>query len=312
MVEPLFQVRAEKETNKEGVFVIEPLVRGYGQTLGNSLRRVLLSSIRGAAVTWVKIAGIRHRFATMEGLREDMVDLLLNIKKIRLSYKGDKPEKITLDKTGPGEVKAGDIVVPPMVKIINPELVLGSLASKKNRLKVEMTVESGFGYSLGEEREAELLGDIPLDAVFSPVLEVSYKVEATRVGRRTDFDRLVLVIKTDGSVAPAAVVKESAVILVEMFNQIINPKKLPKKEKETKGEDVSREVLSLTVEELSLPTRIANALRKGGYKTVADLVAIDLSELVKVKNLGEKSVRTVNAALVEKGIDFEKIKKSRA
>lgn len=301
MLKPIFSVKTEKETAGYARFVVEPLEPGYGQTLGNSLRRILLTSTVGAAVTKIKVDGVRHRFSTLEGLSEDMIDFILNVKKIRLSYTGNKPAKLVLDKKGPGEVCAKDLKIPATVKIANGDLVLGNLADKKSRLKADLWVESGVGYLPAENREAsKVMGEIPVDASFSPVLNVSYQIEKTRVGRRVDLDRLILEVKTDETVAPADAFHQAAEILVAYFRQIVNPQAAPEKE-----EIVSvghSEVINLTVEELNLPTRIANALRKGGFGTVGELIKADPALLGKVKNLGEKSIKVVNAALAEKGV----------
>ncbi|HUW21360.1 MAG TPA: DNA-directed RNA polymerase subunit alpha [Candidatus Bathyarchaeia archaeon] len=304
MLEPIFTIKAEKEVEGFAKFSIEPLEQGYGHTLGNAIRRVLLSSIPGAAVTQVKIKGVKHRFSTLEGLREDIIELILNIKNIRLVYEGKKPEKITLEKTGPGEIRASDITTPATVKIVNPELVIGYLASAQNTIKAELTVERGFGYLPAEGRASNVLGLIPIDAVFSPVLSVNYKVESTRVGRRTDLDQLILEITTDKTVSPSETLKMAAKILIDFFKQVVNPKKPPKEEREEKP--VFSELLNLTVEELNLPTRIANALRRGGFGTLSDLIQAPLENLLKVKNLGEKSIKIISAALDEKGFSLKK------
>jgi DNA-directed RNA polymerase subunit alpha len=302
MLDPIFSIKSKKETTDYGEFILEPLEKGYGQTLGNALRRVLLTSLPGAAVTQVKITGVRHQFSTLEGLREDIVELLLNIKQIRIKYKGKKPAKMKLDAHGPGEVKAGDIKAPADVEIVNPELVLGQLADKKNTLKAEMVVESGFGYLPAEERKGGGLGVIPVDASFSPVKRVNYRLEATRVGRRTDLDRLILEISTDKAISPSDALKEAAKILTAFFHQIVEPKEVPVKEEK---EELPSEVLRLTVEELNLPTRIANALRKGGYEAVGDLTAATAADIAKVKNLGEKSTKIIQAALAEKDVGLK-------
>jgi DNA-directed RNA polymerase subunit alpha len=303
MIDPTFTIKAQKETADYGKFIIEPLEQGYGYTLGNALRRVLLTSLPGAAVTQVKIAGVRHQFSTLEGLKEDIVELILNIKQIRLKYKGEKPVKIKLDVKGPGEVKAGDLETPAGVKIVNPEHLLGKLADKKSRLKVEMVVQSGFGYLPAEEGKGSVLGIIPIDASFTPIRRVNYKVEATRVGRRTDLDRLILELVTDKTIAPSEALKEAAKILISFFSQIVEPK-IPPAEEEKK-EEFTSEILRLTVEELNLPTRIANVLRKGGYETVKDLTLAVPADIVKVKNLGEKSIKVIQAALAEKGVSLK-------
>ncbi len=306
-MEPLFQIKKKKETNDFGYFVIEPLEQGFGQTLGNALRRVLLSSLQGAAITQVKINGVRHKFSTLEGLKEDILELILNLKQVKVGYDGQKPVKLTLDKTGPGEVKAGDIKTPAKVEIANKDLVIGNLASKNNRLKAEMIVESGCGYLLAGEKETKKMGEMLIDAVFSPVCQVNYRVEATRVGRQTDLDRLVLEITTDGTLKPSQALKRAAETLASYFHQIIKPKKAPRKKK--RKFEVPDLTMNLTVEELDLPTRIANALRKGGYDTVGKLVEAKEADLAKVKNLGEKSIKIVKAALSQKEVNLKEEKK---
>lgn len=303
MLDPIFSIKSQKETADYGEFVFEPLEQGYGHTLGNALRRVLLTSLPGAAVTQVKIGGVRHQFSTIEGLKEDMVELILNIKQIRLKYKGEKPVKIRLEAQGPGEVKTGKIKAPAGVEIVNPDHILGHLADKKSILKLEMVVESGLGYLLAEERKSDALGVIPVDASFSPVIRVNYQVEATRVGRRTDLDRLILEVTTDKTIPPGEALKEAAKILAAFFKQIVEPKEVSVEEE--KKDELPSEVLRLTVEELNLPTRIANALRKGGYETVADLTAATVADIAKVKNLGGKSTKVIQAALSEKEVSLK-------
>jgi len=306
MIKSLFRIKKEKETKDFGCFVIEPLEPGFGYTLGNALRRVLLSALPGAAITQIKIAGVKHKFSTLEGLKEDIIELILNLKQVKVSYDGRKPAKLILDKTGPGEIKAGDIEVPAKVEIINKGLVIGNLATKKNRFKADIMVESGYGYLPAEERKTEKLGEIPIDALFSPIRQVNYRVEATRVGRRTNLDRLVLEITTNGSFKPSEALKQAAQILVDYFHQIVEPKRMPREKK--KKIEAPNLVLRLTVEELDLPTRIANALRNGGYGTVDKLVKADEVDLTKVKNLGEKSIKIIRATLAQKGVSLREKK----
>lgn len=301
MITPTFQIKTEKETADYGVFVLEPLQQGYGQTLGNSLRRVLLSSLPGAAIIQAKIAGAKHLFSTLPGMKEDITELTLNLKKVNFQYSGDEPVKITLDKTGPGVVKAGDFKTPASVKVINKDQILANLTDKSSRLKGEFLVESGFGYVPFEEREGGEIGVIPLDAIFTPVIRVNYHVSATRVGRITNFDKLTLEIWTDGSVSPKEAFLESAKTLRAFYDQAISPKEIKKKAPEV--ETVSDEAL-LTVEELELPTRIINALIKAGCKTVGDLQKTGSKKISKVKNLGGKSLKIIQAALAEKGVSL--------
>jgi len=303
MITPTFQFKTEKETADFGVFVLEPLQQGYGQTLGNSLRRVLLSSLPGAAIVQAKISGVKHLFSTLKGLKEDIVELTLNLKKVRIRYSGNKPVKITLDKTGPGPVTAGDFETPAGVEIVNKDLVLGTLADKSSRLKGEFLVESGYGYVPFEERESGEIGVIPLDAIFTPVTRVNYHVSATRVGRVTNFDKLTMEIWTDGSISPKEALIQSAKTLTDFFDQIVNPRET-EGEISAKEEKVAEET-SLSIEELELPTRIVNALLKVGIRNVADLQKAGRKKISKVKNLGGKSLKVIEAALAEKGLELE-------
>lgn len=301
MNEPIFETIEEEHKGNYAKFVITPLEQGYGNTLGNSLRRVLLTSLPGAAITSVKIAGVKHQFSTLKGMKEDIVEFVLNLKKVRVSYEGDKPAKGSLVVKGPGEIRAKDIEVDPTVKITNPELVLAYL-NKDSSISAKMEMEAGSGYSTSEDRKTGEIGVIPLDATFSPVIRVNYKIEETRVGRLTNYDKLILEIWTDGTIAAKEALVTASKILVSYFNQIVNPKKIEKKEEEKKDE--LGLIGKLSVEEINLPTRVANALVKAGYDTVEDLVKTKRSELVKVRNLGEKSVKIVEAALGEKGLNL--------
>ena len=305
MIKPTFQLKIEKDLADFGVFTMEPLQQGYGNTMGNALRRVLLSSLPGAAIVQAKISGVKHLFSTLKGLKEDIVEFTFNLKKVRLSYEGDKPVKITLDKTGPGLIKAGDFKTPPTVEIINKDLVLGTLADKSSRIKGDFLVESGYGYLPSEERESTgEIGVIPLDAIFAPIRRVNYHVGATRVGRVTNFDKLTLEIWTDGSISPKEALLEAAKTLTAFFDQIINPKEVAKEEKVQLKEKASEESL-LTIEELELPTRIVNALLKVGLKTVGDLQKAGRKKIAKVKNLGGKSLKIIEASLAERDIILE-------
>jgi len=305
MIKPTFQLKIEKGLADFGVFTLEPLQPGYGNTVGNALRRVLLGSLPGAAIVQVKISGVKHLFSTLKGLKEDIVEFTFNLKKVRISYKGDKPVKITLDKLGPGLIKAGDFKTPPSVEIINKDLILGTLADKSSRIKGEFLVETGYGYVPSEEKEPTgEIGVIPLDAIFSPIRRVNYHVGATRVGRVTNFDKLTLEIWTDGSISPKDALLEAAQTLTAFFDQIVNPKEVTKEEKIPAKEKVSEESL-LIIEELELPTRIVNALLKVGLKTTGDLQKAGRKKIAKVKNLGGKSLKIIEASLVERDITLE-------
>ncbi len=304
MVEPSFTIKVEAEKSGYGRFSIEPLEQGYGQTLGNSLRRVLLTSLPGAAITSIKIEGVKHQFSTIPGMKEDVVEFILNLKKVRLNVEGSDNVTLTLSKTGPGEIVAGDIEVPAGVTIVNPELVLATLADKKAEVDMQLIVTRGFGYvSVDDKREAEI-GTIPVDALFSPIARVNYRVEATRVGRMTNLDRLVMEVWTDATIAPLEALKSSARILVSYFQQVFEPRTEGVAEAVSAPATLSDEVLKMRIEELDIPTRIVNALSKANLETIGQLLAAPRSELLKVKNLGAKSLGIVEEKLKEKGISL--------
>lgn len=304
MKQPFFEIKKDSSKSQENYakFTISPLEAGYGHTLGTSLRRILLSSLTGAAITKAQIASVKHQFSTLKGLKEDVVEFILNLKQIRLIYKGTDPVKLTLSVKGPGIVKAGDIKAPASVKIINPDLVLANLA-KSGKLEVKMEAETGVGYSSSEERKTDRVGLIPVDALFSPVVKVNYTVEETRVGRKTNFDKLVLEIWTDSTLKPEEALVKAAEIAVSYFKQIVSPQQEEKKEEEEKVDSLGP-VGNLSVEEIGLPTRVANALVKAGYDTVKKLAKAEKKDLVKVRNLGEKSLKIIRIALAEKGVEF--------
>ncbi len=298
-----FAVQQDNATGTSATLIIEPLEQGYGHTLGNALRRVLLASLPGYAITKIRVAGVEHQFSTLEGLKEDVVELVLNLKEIRIKSDSTVAGVMRLDVKGPKEVTGADIVAEGGFEVVNKEVHLATLAAGKT-LKVEMMVEPGFGYSMAVDRKDVTIGEIPLDALFSPVVKVSYNVEATRVGRRTDFDRILLDVQTNGTITPLDAVREAAQILARQFSQIFNPVLPAAPQEEVKLSPEEAEILRLTVEELDLPTRIANALRKGGFKTVGDLAGAPKEVVAKVKNLGGKSVDLIDEALKKKGVSL--------
>ena len=301
MFEPNFKIKAQEERDDYGKFIIEPLDQGFGHTLGNALRRILLSSLPGAAVTTIKIEGVKHQFSTIPGLSEDVVEFILNVKKIRFKLSKNELVKVTLSVRGPGKITAGDLKLTSGFEVANKDLYLGTLADSKSKIEAEMTVEPGFGFLPAEEQKTGAVGIIPLDATFSPVLRVNYKVEATRVGRMTNLDKLILEVWTDKTIDPLSAVRSTAKILVSYFLQIYEPKAVP-----TEGvavtPAVSDEILKMTIEELDLPTRISNAFKNGGIETVGQLLGTPKKELMKIKNLGGKSITTVEEKLREKGV----------
>lgn len=299
MLQPTFKIKPDIKKANYGKFILSPLAQGYGHTLGNSLRRVLLTSLKGAAVSEIKIKGIKHQFSTIPGVSEDVVQIILRLKKIRLALESEKAVKMILKAQGPGEVKAGDIKAPPQVKIVNKDLTLATLSDKKTKLEIEMKVEKGLGYVLSEDRKVEEMGVIPIDSIFTPVTKVNYKVEETRVGGMTNLDKLILEVWTDGTVRPFETVRQAAKILVSHFKQIYEPKIEPFKEEEISL--LPEEALKLTVEELELPTRVTNALFKEGLKNVSQILSLSKKELFEIKNMGAKSVSLVEERLKERG-----------
>lgn len=303
MQNPNFKIETEKEEKDYGKFIIEPLEQGYGHTIGNALRRVLLSSLPGAAITQIKIDGVKHQFSTFSGLKEDIVELILNIKKIKLKLLSQDKTELKLKVNGPKQITAGDIEPNSNVEIANPDLYLGTLADKDHKLNATLTVEAGFGYSLSEEREKGEIGTIPLDALFSPIVRVNYKIEATRVGRATDFDKLVLEIWTDGTILPKDALKFAAKNLVTYFMQVYEPKVASEQASDVVVTPmISDEILKMTIEELDLPTRITNSLKNGDIETIGQLLGTPRKELLKMKNLGAKSLSAVEEKLREKGV----------
>jgi len=302
---PAFSLVVGESTSQNlGQLIIEPLEQGYGHTLGNSLRRVLLTSLPGAAITAVTIDGVDHQYSAMSGMSEDVVELILNLKQVRIKADHEGKGTLKLSVKGAKDVTAADIDCEAGFSVVNPELHIATLAKGKT-LEIEMSVETGMGYRLASEVKSEVIGQIMIDALFSPVMKVSYKIEATRVGRKTDYDRIVLSVQTDGTISPQEAVEQSARILARQFTQVFEPVMPEVKAEAPALSPEEAETMKLTVEELDLPTRIANALRKGGFKTVGDLLASNKGVISKVKNLGGKSVDLINEALSKKGVSIE-------
>lgn len=307
MVEPTFKIKEEKVTDEYGEFVIEPLEPGYGHTLGNALRRVLLVSIPGAAVTSVKISGAKHKFSTIPGLKENLVDLLLNIKGLNLRLLDSKAQStVKLSVKGPKEITAADLELPEDVEVVNKDHYIGSLGDKKAKLDIEFTVEKGMGYSLANERKVSTLGVIPTDAVFTPIKRVNYEVSATRVGRQTNLDKLTLQVWTNGVVKPREAVDDAARILSSYFFQVFEPKaSVSAVESPVSYSGASEATLRMTVDELDLPTRIYNSLRNGGIETISQLLETPRKELISMRNMGGKSIGVIEEKLKEKGISLQ-------
>lgn len=308
----LDQIKTQKikEDQTSGTFVIEPLDPGYGHTIGNSLRRVLLSSLPGAAITQIQIEGVKHQFSTLPGMVEDIIEFILNVRNIRLKIALDKPVKLILSERGPKEVKAKDIKVPAGVEIVNPNLTLAHLSDHKAKLSATMTAEVREGYVFQEEHPKNEIGVIPLDAVFSPVRRVSYQIEATRVGRFTNFDKLTLEIDTDGTILPSEALSLAAKILVDRIRLIFEPVGEPKRIlEEDLTKVVSDDTLSQTLEELDIPIRQVNALKKKKIVSVGDFLNAPREERLKIKNYGPKSDDQIISKLESLGIPQEALRK---
>jgi DNA-directed RNA polymerase subunit alpha len=303
------RITAEEIEDNKGSFTVEPLDRGFGYTFGNSLRRVLLSSLEGAAVTSVKIEGVAHEFTTLKGVREDVTDIILNLKNLICLLHGDSPEiEVRLDKKGPGAVTAADIEAPADLEILNPELEVANL-SDKGRLEITLTIGRGRGYVPAELNRGpeHTIGVIPVDSIFSPVRRVSYEVEAARVGQRTDYDKLTLDVTTDGSLAPRDAIGQGAEILIRQLAIFTDLERI-EGFGETVGEETGVEapqahgMENFPIEELELGVRSYNCLKRVGIETIGDLVTKTESELAAIPNFGKKSIEEVRETLQAHGL----------
>lgn len=299
-----FNIKTIKSTEKYGKFELSPLVGGFGHTLGNSLRRVLLITIPGAAITRIRVDGANHLFTTLPGVKEDLVEVSLNLKKIKFDYASEGPIVLTLDKKGPGVITAADIVGNDVCKVSNPEQVIATLADAKSHLKMEMTVEKGVGYTMAKEQKTDIVGEIILDATFTPVLKANYTVEPTRLGKKSDYDKLTMEIWTDGSIDALYALKMAAKDLINSFSQIADPKEF-EEEVVTINTSISPNGSDISVEEIELPLRVTNALKKAGYPTIDALVKAGRLEVSKSKNVGEKSLKVIDSWLKEKGFAWK-------
>lgn len=287
--------RMECETKDNyGRFVVEPLEKGYGITLGNSLRRVLLSTLMGAAVTHVKIEGILHEFSTIPGVMEDTTEIVLNLKRLKLKLLTEKPKTLRLEVKGEGIVTAADIQPDAETEILNPDLLIATLTEKNSKLSMEIRVERGKGYVPAErQRSAEqVLGLIPVDSIFSPITKVNYIVEDTRVGQLTNYDRLILEVWTNGSIPPHEAVSHSAQILQNYLGFFATLKPPVAAGREAAGVDQVR-LLEMPIEELGLSVRSLNCLKRAGVRKVADLVRLTIEDVMKLKNFGQKSLEEI-------------------
>jgi DNA-directed RNA polymerase subunit alpha len=300
-------VNLESLTTHFGEFWAEPFQKGYGITLGNSLRRVLLSSIKGAAVTSVRIEDVLHEFSTIPDVVEDVTNIILNVKELLVKLHVDHPKTINLEKKGPGIVTAADIKTDPDVEILNPDLQIATL-DKGGRLTMEMTVKSGRGYCPAEKNleEDQPIGVIPVDAIFTPVKKVNFRVEPTRWGRETDYDKLLLEVFTDGTIMPDEAISQAAQILRDHFTLFVNFEDLQGEEEEKVDEQFEETYRNLmrSVDELELSVRSQNCLSRANIRTIAELVKKTEPEMLKTRNFGNKSLNEIKAVLDDMGLNF--------
>jgi len=314
------RISSEKVDDRRGTFTIEPLDKGFGYTFGNSLRRVLLSSLGGAAITSVRIENVAHEFSTVPGVKEDVTDIVLNLKDLVVRMHTDADEvEAPLVATGPGEIKAKDIDLPSGVEILNPEAPIATL-EKKTKLEVYLTIGRGRGYSAAEDNKSEEqpIGVIPIDSIFSPIRRAAYSVATARVGQRTDFDKLTLELETDGSIEPGAALREASEILIKslaIFTDADRVEELTAREPimaadaaaASSGDGVaaSNGLDEILIEELELGVRSYNCLKRAGVQTVGDLVRKTRSELNAIPNFGQKSIEEVIETLHSRGLDLQ-------
>ena len=304
---PNIECLAVNDEENYAKFVCEPLERGYGVTIGNSLRRILLSSLPGAAITSVKIEGVVHEFSTIQNVVEDVPEIIVNLKMVRLKLQNNEEKIVRIDYKGEGEVKAGDIITDDTVEVLNPDLHIATL-SEGAHLQVEMTVEKGRGYNSAEKnkKDTQAIGVLPIDSIFTPVKKVNYAVENTRVGQNIDYDKLTIELWTDGSLAPYEALSLAAKVMTGHLELFIDLSETAKNTQVMieKEENKKEKVLEMSIEDLELSVRSFNCLKRAGISTVEDITNMTESEMMKVRNLGKKSLDEVTFKLRSLGLDF--------
>jgi DNA-directed RNA polymerase subunit alpha len=298
-----------EETDSYGKFVVEPLERGYGTTLGNSLRRVLLASLPGAAITSIQIDGVLHEFSTVEGVTEDVTQIILNLKKVSLKLDSEEQKDLEIDVKGPAEVTAGDIQGDGEVKVLNPDLYIATVADGAE-LHIKMTADKGRGYLSANDNKARMddlaIGVLPIDSIYTPIERVNYTVENARVGQRNDYDKLTLDVWTDGSLTPTEAVSLGAKILTEHLAMFVNlTEEAQNAQVMVEKEETHKEkMLEMTIEELDLSVRSYNCLKRAGINTVKELTDRTEADMMKVRNLGQKSLEEIKLKLNDLGVSF--------
>ena len=299
------EIRVLESEETYGKVAVEPLPRGFGLTIGNPLRRILLSSTNGSAITWVKIDDVVHEYATVPGVKEEVMELLLNVKRIRIRSQSDRAGKMRLDVTGEGRVCAGDISTSSDFEIVNPELHLATLDSDTAHLSMEFNVEQGVGYQVAAQADGTSnppVGVLPVDAVFSPVRKVNYNVERTRVGQVTDYERLIMEVWTDGTIRAVEAIQQAAENLVDHFFLFSNINKVAEEGIERVPLVVSPEIYQTPIEKLELSPRTLNCLKRFHISKVGEVLDMSDDELLKIRNFGEKSLNELKEKLVEHGV----------
>ena len=300
------KIECEASSQNYGRFIIGPLESGYGITLGNALRRVLLSSLPGAAVTSIRISGVHHEFSAIPHVKEDTTALILNVKQLHLKLEGDESVRLRLEVNGEGEITAGDIECPHQVEIVNPDLYLLMADSSEAELDMELVVERGKGYSPVEERGKLPIGEIPVDAVFSPIRKANFVVERARVGQMTNFDRLIMEIWTDGTIEPEEALSSAAQILVEHLSLLVGVGKMPPEEEEEAEEAlIPIRIYETPIEELELSVRAYNCLKRAGITKVGEILekmAGGEDEILAIRNFGKKSLAELKERMQAKGL----------
>ncbi len=291
----------DDHSSTSATFVVEPLHTGYGMTLGNSLRRVLLSSIEGAAIVAFRVEGATHEFTTIKGVKEDVVDIMLNLKNVRVSAHGDKPVELRIEKKGAGTVTAADIKLSDDIEVINKDAVICTIDDPKGSIIMDLVVETGRGYrTIEESSKSRIHSDmIALDAIFSPVLRVRYKVENTRVGQSTDLDKLLLTIDTDGSMSPSDAFEEAAAILVNQYTALAGSTRVEAAPTPGTRDESNDAELMTPIEDLNLTARTTNALINNDIRTINDLVTLSETDLRELKGFGSKALDEVKEKLAE-------------
>lgn len=308
MLSPIFYIKTEEQNGGYGRFVFEPLHSSFGNSLGNSIRRTLLSSLPGAAVGYIRIVNAPHLFSTVKGVKESMLDIVLNMKQLRFTTTGEGPFRISLSVKGAKKVTGKDFKGD--AKVVNEDLYIAEITDNKGELEIEAIVEIGYGFVASEEKEKKETGYISIDSAFSPVKKVNFKVEEARVGRKTNFERLIMEVWTDETISPEEALKHSCAVLAEHYNRMFSGKDVAQTEseesiQEAKEEKANAKIYETIIDELNLPSRVINALLRENIETVADLVKRGKDNLVGLKGVGRKSIDLIEEELKKMGIELK-------